>query len=73
MYILGKKKSISLADIKCRIHLQTLFFGQFHSHSYLLIQGRHERKETNLIHYKWGSVWIVTSLHFSAEACIFIF
>jgi len=27
----------------------------------VLVPGRLERMETNLIHFKWGSVWIVTS------------
>jgi len=27
----------------------------------MLIQGRFEHTETNLMHFKWGSVWIVTS------------
>jgi len=32
--------------------------SQFYSHAYV----RLERRESNLIHFKWGSVWIVTSI-----------
>jgi len=54
-----KNKLKMLSNCKCKL----LSIKVSSIRTLMLIQGRIERMETNLIHLIWGSVWIVTSFH----------